>query len=74
MKKLGAILTTVATVMASSQAYAHPGDHSEGGILSMLMHFLTEPDHMVFIGVTGALACFSYRVYKKLNAGKKSQG
>ncbi|WP_062264036.1 HupE/UreJ family protein [Endozoicomonas arenosclerae] len=74
MNKLGTVATAFATAMASSQVLAHPGDHSEGGVFSMLMHFLTEPDHMVFIGITGALACFSYRVYKKINAGKKHQG
>ncbi|WP_257281778.1 MULTISPECIES: HupE/UreJ family protein [unclassified Endozoicomonas] len=71
MKNLSAVSATFATVLASSQVSAHPGDHSEGSVFSMLMHFMTEPDHMVFIGVTGALACFSYRMYKKINAGKK---
>ncbi|WOG28677.1 HupE/UreJ family protein [Endozoicomonas sp. 8E] len=72
MKKLRAVSTATAAVLASSLAFAHPGDHSEGSVFSLLMHFLTEPDHMVFIGVAGALACFSYRIYKKI-AGKKRQ-
>ncbi|WP_422135547.1 HupE/UreJ family protein [Endozoicomonas sp. ALD040] len=71
MKKLRAVSIATAAVLVSSQAFAHPGDHSEGSVFSLLMHFLTEPDHMVFIGVTGALACFSYRIYKKITAKKR---
>ncbi|KEQ18160.1 hypothetical protein [Endozoicomonas numazuensis] len=74
MKKRGAAITAFTTAMISSQVLAHPGDHSEGSVFSMLTHFLTQPDHMMFIGITGALACFSYRIYKKINAGKKRQG
>jgi hydrogenase/urease accessory protein HupE len=70
MKKLEAVSATIATVMISSQAIAHPGDHSGGGVFSMLTHFLTEPDHMVFVGITGFLACICYRLYSRVKASR----
>lgn len=70
MKKLTQTLAATAVSLASTQVLAHPGDHSEGGVFSSLMHFLTEPDHMMFIGITGFLACISYRVYNKVKASR----
>jgi hypothetical protein len=50
-------LTTL-SLLVPSAALAHPGDHSTTAIL----HFLTEPDHLVMLAL--GVAVVAYSVYK----------
>jgi hydrogenase/urease accessory protein HupE len=48
-----------ALLVTASPALAHPGDHGTSG----LVHFLTEPDHLAILALTGlVVAVVVYRV------------
>ncbi len=47
-------LTTL-SLLAPSAALAHPGDHTTTAIL----HFLTEPDHLVMLALVVAVAAYT---------------
>jgi hydrogenase/urease accessory protein HupE len=49
MKRLIAVLIAMA-----SPVWAHPGDHGTSG----LAHFLTEPDHLAILALTGLVVAF----------------
>lgn len=60
-------LASVSTLIAS-QAMAHPGDHSTGGVMAAIWHQLTEPDHLLFAGLVAAAVIVGVRVYQKKKA------
>ena len=64
------ITATTLTVLASSQAVAHVGDHSENSVMSMVGHFFSEPDHLLISAVVAGAVWFAVSKMKKA----KSQG
>ncbi|WP_422463571.1 HupE/UreJ family protein [Endozoicomonas sp. ALB115] len=60
-------LASVSTLIAS-QAMAHPGDHSTGGVMAAIWHQLTEPDHLLFAGLMAAAVIVGVKVYQKKKA------
>ncbi|WBA81933.1 HupE/UreJ family protein [Endozoicomonas sp. GU-1] len=60
-------LASVSPLIAS-QAMAHPGDHSTGGVMTAIWHQLTEPDHLLFAGLVAAAVIVGVKVYQKKKA------
>ncbi|MBO9483979.1 HupE/UreJ family protein [Salinisphaera sp. G21_0] len=60
-------LASVSTLIAS-QAMAHPGDHSTGGVMAAIWHQLTEPDHLLFAGLVAAAVIVGVKAYQKKKA------
>lgn len=55
-------------LMTSVQTFAHSGPHAEhsGSLLSMLVHFFSEPDHALMLGASVLIgAGIAYRWLKR---------
>lgn len=63
-------LLTLASLstLISSQAMAHPGDHSTGGVMAAIWHQLTEPDHLLFAGLVATAVIVGVKAYRKKKA------
>jgi hydrogenase/urease accessory protein HupE len=58
-------ITTALVAVSASTAWSHPADHSYLSLGQSLVHLLTEPDHMLYMGLAVAVAYFAFRKYRK---------
>ena len=57
-------LFTVSTGIVSSTALAHHGDPQQG-ILGSILHWMSQPDHLLLMIVIAALAFTGQKIFSK---------
>lgn len=54
MKTKALYLTLMACLLPAS-VFAHPGDHHEHNLMTILGHFFSQPDHLLMLALVCAL-------------------